>query len=134
MIFLTRCGECDESWCNACEGECPTCLVGAGIETGVLKCSHCEAAFCRECVWSWECPDCLAVICGTCWHSGLDCGCHANLDDGDAEDELPSQIELPPGFHLVPDVNYPPADRKAWRADWARRQKPKPWRNLDPNS
>jgi hypothetical protein len=127
VILLTRCGECDERWCNACELECPVCLIGAGTDTGVLVCSHCEDSFCRECVWSWECPDCEAVICAYCWHSGLSCGCQHGAEEEDEPAEI-TEINLPPGFSLEVVPPYKPGDPKAWRPFWQRRKKPKPWK------
>jgi hypothetical protein len=130
MILLTRCGECDERWCNACEAECPVCLIGAGTDTGVLTCSHCEDSFCRECVWSWECPDCCAVLCGYCWHSGLSCGCLHESSDSAEMHEMHEmhELNLPPGFSIWTGVPRVFADPKAWRPIWQRRKKPKPWK------
>jgi hypothetical protein len=135
VILLTRCGECDERWCNTCETECPVCLIGAGTDTGVLTCSHCEDGFCRECVWSWECPDCQAVICSYCSHDGHSCGCLHGQEFDDKfqdEDDSPTEISettLPPGFSIWTGTPRVFVDPKAWRPLWERRQKPKPWRD-----
>jgi hypothetical protein len=102
-------------------------LIGAGTDTGVLTCSHCEAHFCRECVWSWECPDCCAILCAYCWHSGLSCGCQHGAEEDDLPEQI-SELHLPPGFSIWNGIPRVFKDPKAWRPIWQRRKKPKPWK------
>jgi hypothetical protein len=129
--FIRRCGECDERWCLACESECPVCLIGAGMQSSVVKCAHCEYDFCQLCDNAWECPDCLRVLCKECWDAGLDCPCRSELEE-DESSELAQ--ELPPGFSLIPEdefVDWSAKDPRTWRAWWGRKQKPKPWKEQE---
>ena len=128
--WLVRCRECDEWWCACCENECPVCLVGAGIETGVLSCSHCGARFCGECTQPLTCVQCADPLCQDCWLGGISLcmTCWGGKEDN-GEEEGETEAELPEGFHLVPEMefrDFSGVDRKAWRPIWERHKKPKP--------
>lgn len=125
--WLRRCGECDEWWCPACETECPVCLVGAGVETGIAECGHCATRRCGECSLSYECVECRGDLCDECWHQGVSL-CRTCW--GEEGEEEPQPLELPPGFQIWEGEHrdFSRADPKEWRATWARHQKPKPWK------
>lgn len=128
--WLVCCEACDEWWCGCCEAECPVCLVGAGVETGVAVCSHCGERFCGECVQALSCAQCAEPICGECWTGGISLCMTCWGGAGDNEEE-PSGLELPPGFSLVPESefrSFENKDREAWRETWVRTRKTPIWK------
>jgi hypothetical protein len=130
---MTRCRECDEWWCCACEGECPTCLVGAGVETGVVVCGRCDLRYCEECRRSYECVECRADLCDECWNGGESLCIRCWGEEPPAEDEAKAGLELPPGFQIWEGEHrdFDRADPKEWRLEWKRTKKPPIWRKGD---
>jgi hypothetical protein len=127
---VTRCGECDEWWCLSCEQECPTCLIGAGVETGVVVCDRCTCRFCGDCHLEFECVECGETLCEGCWTDGVSL-CRACLGK-EPEDAEEKPLELPPGFQIWEGEHrdFSKADPKAWRDEWTRTRKPPIWRRL----
>jgi hypothetical protein len=122
---VTRCNECDEWWCLTCEQECPVCLIGAGVETGIVDCSSCKGRACSECVLFFACVECDKPLCEGCWAAGISLcpGC-IGLPE---EEETPNAVALPPGWQIWDGQHrdFSKADPKAWRQGWKPRKKGK---------
>lgn len=129
---MTRCGECDEWWCLTCEQECPVCLIGAGVETGVRDCAHCKGRACSECVLFMACVECDKPLCEGCWAAGVSLcpACRGADHPVEDDDVTPGAVVLPPGWQIWDGQHrdFSKADPKAWREQWTRTKKPPPWR------